>query len=530
MGRQVGPAGDRVPPARWGGAHGSMIVLAVAALGVARPDAASAQGPQTEPTATFDLVLRPVREGGEEVTAIEVRSDLNGVADMPDGFGVRAPVVYAGVPGIADRVRSLEVRDSMGAVPLRVEDDPAAPGGFPYFRHWRATRAVRGPIAISYRSEVQPPGSPDGPPFGIRPSGGGVSGAGSGFLVLPEIDDDVTSHVRWDLSDLAPGSLGRTSRGEGTVTVTGSPYALTQLWYLAGPAGTYPPNGDGEGFSAAWLGTPPFDVEAAMAWSAEMHRYLAAYFGDRDGVPPYRVFMRFLETPPYGGGTALGGSFMLSRGLGEPGTVEDAPRSTLVHEMIHGWVGGIAAPQGVVSWFTEGLTTHYTRLLPMRGGYETVEAYGRDLNEAFARYFTSPARNLSADSITSLGFTDPVARRVPYLRGSLYFADLDARIRAASGGTRTLDLMLRDLFRRRAEGVAIDHDAWIAAVGAETGSDERTLFESVILGGATIVPRSDAFGPCFERREARLDGAGGSVDGFAWVRVDGLPASRCRSW
>ena len=80
---------------------------------------------------------------------------------------------------VADRVQDLTVTDAKGAVPLASVDDPAAPGGFPYFRHWTAQRPVSYPVTISYRSAVQPAGAPQGPPFGIRPSGGGVSGAGA---------------------------------------------------------------------------------------------------------------------------------------------------------------------------------------------------------------------------------------------------------------------------------------------------------------------------------------------------------------
>jgi predicted metalloprotease with PDZ domain len=151
------------------------------------------------------------------------------------------------------------------------------------------------------------------------------------------------------------------------------------------------------------------------------------------------------------------------------------------------------------------------------------------------------ARNLSADSIVKIGFNDDNVRHIPYVRGSLYFADLDSKIRAASHGRRNLDSLTQDVFRMRHAGGRFDHEAWVQAVTREIGAAARAQFEGVILRGETIVPASDAFGPCFERRPAKLTPPpsragrpGGStdeepIDGYEWVRVDSLPDARCRS-
>jgi predicted metalloprotease with PDZ domain len=165
----------------------------------------------------------------------------------------------------------------------------------------------------------------------------------------------------------------------------------------------------------------------------------------------------------------------------------------------------------------------------MRGGHETIEEYEADINETFRSYFTSPARNLTADSITTIGFSDETARRIPYWRGSFYFADLDGRMRAASHGERGLDDLMLDMFERRARGDAFDHEVWIETVVREIGPEARDQFESVILRGETIIPRSDAFGPCFRRRTTSVSG-GDAVEGFEWVRVSEVPDGACRGW
>jgi hypothetical protein len=101
---------------------------------------------------------------------------------------------------------------------------------------------------------------------------------------------------------------------------------------------------------------------------------------------------------------------------------------------------------------------------------------------------------------------------------------------------------MQDVFRMRQSGARFDHEAWIAAVTKEIGPSARAEFERVILRGETIVPASDAFGPCFERRPAKMTpperaGRGGAptsnavapIDGYEWVRVTSIPDERCRA-
>jgi predicted metalloprotease with PDZ domain len=236
------------------------------------------------------------------------------------------------------------------------------------------------------------------------------------------------------------------------------------------------------------------------------------------------VLARILDTPPFGGGTALTNSFMLSRGLAQPGESTQGPQGLLFHEMIHGFVGGIEGPQGVTSWFSEGLTSYYTTVLELRGGFGSVAEYGESINAVARDYYTNEARNWSAARIVETGFNNNDIRHLPYRRGQLYFADLDSKIRAASGGRRNLDLVMRELFERRRGGWRFDHDAWREIVTREAGPQAAAEFDALIIDGtATIVPASDAFGPCFARQPTRF----GEVEGYRWERVAGVPDSRC---
>ena len=479
---------------------------------------ATACSPGMDAAPTFDIELAPVRDGNAEVTAVDVRWELRA---GPDSLTLVAPIVYAGVTGIADRIERLEAKDREGSLALAANDDPAAPGGFPYFRHWRPMRRILYPLVVSYRARVQPDGERNGPPFSIRSNGGGVSGAGPGFLLLPEDTTALAIRLRWDLSDLPRESIGVTSLGEGDLSFSGPLERLQQSWFMAGPVDRYPAD-PSAGFSAYWLGTPPFDASVEMKWAADFYAYLAREFGYLEPPPPYRVFMRFLAAAPCGGGTALEGSFMLSRCVRAGDTLEPGPRDTFAHEMIHQWVGGIEGPHGVTSWFSEGLTTHYTRLLPFRGGFMPVDWYERQIRESADGYYLSPGRNLSADSIAALGFGDENIRHVPYHRGALYFADLDARIRRASSGKRTLDSLMHEVFVRRQRGERFDQAAWLTGISRELGDSERMRFTEIILDGKTIIPDTGAFGPCFTRRSQGT--------GYEWMRRPGMAGEECRTW
>jgi hypothetical protein len=418
-------------------------------------------------------------------------------------------------------------------VPLAVSEDKPVPGGFPYFRHWTAARTTSGPVTVTFRSLVQPPDAARGPPFGIRAVGGGVSGAGSGFLVYPETGP-ADLHVTWDLTDLAPGSAGVASWGEGETRLHAPPRELTQGWIIAGPIGRYPAGKAAKasgGFSAAWLGQAPFDAPAEMAWAAKLYGYLGKSFRYLDPPPPYRVFMRFLTGGPGGiGGTALPRSFMLSAMAGAPKPGATAPHGTLAHEMIHQWSGGIAEPDGINSWFSEGLTTYYAALLPKRGGYATLDDYARDVNAIAKGYYAYPARTWSAAKIAEAGFGDEAVRHIPYSRSALYFADIDARIRAKSGGKRQLMDALQPIFVSREKGVRFDHAAWRAFLTKELGPDEAARWQRVVLDGELFVPDAHGFGPCFELKPMGYEFEGKTLDGYQFVRVAGVSEAKCLTW
>ncbi|WP_158586705.1 M61 family metallopeptidase [Henriciella mobilis] len=485
-------------------------------------------------TPLYALTLKPEVDENGVVEAIEVSSQLTGgLAEGEERLKLFAPVVYVNVMGIADRVTELDVRDASGSIDFTIEEDDPVPGGYPYFRHWTAKRDVTFPVSINYRALVQPEGGPGGPAFGIRPSAGGISGAGAGFMLVPSNAASQESILEWDLSGFDQPSLGVTTFGDGRAVVEGPPPAIMQGWYMAGPVEHYPDDVTEGDFHAYWLGDFPFDEREGMSFTAKMYDYFEGYFEHLDPAPEYRVFMRLLQTPPYGGGTALANSFMLSRGPVQPEEEKNEDygdiRMVFVHELLHQWVGSVEGGSIDENWWSEGLTTYYQYTLPFKAGEIAFEEYVEGINRLSRNLYTNPGRDWSIAEIKKVGFDDNDIRHVPYQRGALYFADLDARIRAASGGERDLHSFLSDVFVARETGdIALTPDKWRELVREQTGEDETAFHKALHVDGMVFFPAAGSFGPCVVGERVTLERDGESFDAMQWLPASDADPKTCR--
>lgn len=150
---------------------------------------------------SFDITLTPLTDDQHTVTAIRVEETVHGDARTgKQPFTLSAPIFYVMLTHVADRISDLSVTDNNGPVELSVTDDSIAGQPLKAYRHWQAKRAVVFPVQISFVAAVEPNSSHSGPPFGMRPAGGGVAGSGGGFLLLPDDGWTDTVHLHWDLA------------------------------------------------------------------------------------------------------------------------------------------------------------------------------------------------------------------------------------------------------------------------------------------------------------------------------------------
>jgi hypothetical protein len=452
------------------------------------------------PANSIELVLKPVREPSGNVTTLDVT--LRFVDTVQNqAFAVRAPLTVYSHTGIADRLHDLRMSDSKGDVSVAVVDE----GGN---RIWRAGRAVTWPLTVHYSAVVPQARTVAGPPIDLRTFAGGVSMGGQGFLALPADSRPYHIRLRWDLGTLATGSTAVTGLGEGDLETVAPLGSLQRVFYLAGPLGRYPERGDVAGFSAFWLGEKDsVNMRGEMAWGADAYAKLRQFF--HDSTPRnYRFFTRVLPEPATSGGTASLNSFMLqvpkpTRGNSPDGT-STLSRGTMVHEMIHGWVGGISG-SGNTQWFGEGATTYFTARTELKLSLMPLEALAREYTNLSRDYYPNPYRNVSADSAAGAFWLSKEGERLPYARGSLYFMDLNARIKKASGGRRSLDDVMFSLFAKRAAGGSLSTDQFLAAIAGELGPPAAAEFDSIVVRGTkTIALAPDTFGPCFTRRTVTI--------------------------
>lgn len=432
-------------------------------------------------------------------------------ADMSVAAGkplLRLPLVSSNVTTLANSLEGLRVTDPTGTLSLTTRDDP--PSGLMYFRHWYAGRAVAGTVIIRYRAPITNALNPGGaaPPLELRTEDGGFSADASTFLVLPDSDTPYRIALRWDFAALGPKAVGLSTLGAGDVGAAPADQSTQRapntvydsgLYVMGGLVHVYPAPLPTDGFMSAWQGSPPFDAAGLMRWTRALYGSYLRFFR----APPRRPYEVFLRRNLInaGGGVEVGGSFV---GTFDRQTNEQDFKLTLAHEMVHTFAGALDAPDGLLSsWYAEGLAVYYERVLPWRARRISTADFLDDLNRTAARYYTDRLNDTPNSQIPARFWADTRVRVLPYDRGSLYFAQLNAELRRRTHDKRSLDDLVLKMIARHRQGQAVDEAAWIALVRQALGSRGVTQFRAM-MSGQLIVPPADAFGPCFERTTAPL--------------------------
>lgn len=479
-------AGERVN--RLQGKWGWLVLVPLLVL------AARVQAQSPMDNRTVSATLHPsISDGEQRITSLQVSVEMPADALAAGAPLLRMPLVISNVRTAATGLHDLRVRDDNGPLPLTHDDDKS---GQKTYRHWKAARAVHGPLKLSYRVDITNGANPLGaaPPFELRSEGGTFSGLTGSFLLLPDGNRKYRLKLRWDLASLGGKTLGISTLGLGDqLSVAMQPEQLESIFLMGGKLGHEPARPAADGFFSAWQGTPPFDARALMQWTHRLYTSYLKFFDARNVA--YSVYLRRNPINP-GGGVEVANSFV---GTFDEHTSVDAFKMTLAHEMVHTFVGALDAKDELAaSWFSEGLAVYYERLLPLRAGLITREAYLSDLNVTAARYYTDALNTTPNDRIAERFWPDTRIRVLPYDRGALYFAQVNAAIRSASKGKRSLDDLVLALLQHRATGQPLTERDWVASVTREFGAGGKQQFEDM-MSGRPIVLRTDAFGPCFRR-------------------------------
>lgn len=489
------------------------LPMAATLLGLsAMLPAAGHAGERRLSPATFHVVLRPETDAGKKVVAIRIdeRIATGGEAGR---LSLTVPLRFIGMIPFATKISDVVAHDAKGPLALTAQDTTLPDGT--EVRRWRSERPVNGATSLRYKLTLETADT-RGPPYGAMAGSLGVSGNTSAVIVIPDGVRGGRNTLAWDLSGMVAGSRGVMTGGEGAITTRGSPETLLDRWLMAGRL----QNGQeraSNGFNAYTLGTPPFSVPATMISARSVYQALAEEFGYL-GAPRYELLIRTLDQPSFVTGTAAsagGGALITSGSLTYVrGQADVDALNIIAHEMGHQWVGQFEG--GGSLWFAEGLNVYVTSTLPCEVGLQPWKDCSQQISNWAKAYYGSEGRDWSQDRIEGAPFAREDLRQVSYGRGMMYFANLDAAIRARSGGKQTLVRRLRPLFDSRRAGQPITIQRWEAWLRAEQGEDEVRRFRDTVLGGALIEPSAGAFGPNLEVAPSRYADGGTSRAGYAW--------------
>ena len=463
---------------------------------VATPIPATAS---TNPPA-LDILLKP-HVFNEVVDYVDGRLRIEEPGVAAGSTLVRLPLTIVSIPTARYDGRTLQAHDAKGDLPLTQEEEPPTPSGV--YRRWLPTRTIAGDVILRFRAlpRVVSAQTRTGPLFDLRAEAGGVQGAGISFLPLPDTKTPYRVHLQWDLSEMPRGSRGVWSLGEGEVRTTATAESLAFSYYAAGPVKRYPAD-PSSAFAMYWLSPPAFDLAAVADRIQSLYATMSEFF--REESSSYRVFIR--KNPhKAGGGTALLQSFVFGWSDASVPTADNL-QSLLAHEMAHNWPK-MEGDEWATAWYTEGTAEYYSILLSYRSGALTSEQFLEMINDQASAYYTNPLRTLSNDEAAQQFWSDWSAQRIPYSRGFMYLAKVDAKIRAKTRGKRSLDDIVRSLIERKRNHQPHGINVWLDLVTRELGPIAKRDYEAMVRG-TMLIPPPNTFAPCFrpERyRERRFE-------------------------
>jgi predicted metalloprotease with PDZ domain len=445
----------------------------------------------TDDLSTLRIKLRPVLENGV-ATALDVEERLSkapGALTMPASIG---PLLR-----IADRVTSLVAKDTQGPIDLTVAETDASGGTLGGVkRSWKLARPANGELTVTYRVAVSKEMS-TGPAYELRSEAKGISGQGQAFLVLPDDTADYKVEISWD--GLQPGEQSLTSY---PAPKTDRPLPLSRLrtsFFMAGPLDSTPKDLSSAGPFRAASTADIADPATLLAWTAGAYDKMYRFFG----LPTAPNFTVMYRTNMFGSISGVAGPEALVSTIARQTPVEQV-HGLQAHEMVHVFITALEDTGSTGGWFTEGTAVHYQRRFPLVAGLATPDEFLRDVNHTMRRYYAN-VRNMMpmADAIAAF-WTDARGRVLPYDRGAIYFADMDAKIRAASNGKRSLDDVIREFLRFRRDGKKATVDAWLDLVARDIGAKQAHADYQALQDGKVFVLPSNAFGPCFKRIDTNL--------------------------
>jgi predicted metalloprotease with PDZ domain len=315
----------------------------------------------------------------------------------------------------------------------------------------------------------------------------------------------------------APGGGENTWRAEDFDTLVDSPlYAGNAQVYRFEVAGK-PHLLVNEGEGGVW------DGPRSAADAETIVRETVAFWG----TAPYPRYVLFNLLTEAGGGLEHRDSSVLMTSRWKARTREGWLDwlGLVSHEFFHAWnvkrlrpveLGPFDYESEVYTrnlWIAEGFTTYYGDLLVHRAGLSTRKEYLKELSRHIETLQTSPYRLVQPLDEASFDAWIKYYRRDEnavntatsyYVKGAVVAFLLDARIRRATGGRRSLDDVLRLAYQRHAGERGFSDEDFYRAAGEVAGTDLGPWLERAVetTGELEYGEALDWFGLRFAESEA----------------------------
>ena len=224
----------------------------------------------------------------------------------------------------------------------------------------------------------------------------------------------------------------------------------------------------------------------------------AAVFGETPWKN-YTVMMIF--DPGYGGGSALEHTnshvgIYNNNFIGNP-----ILASITAHEILHAWNVKRLRPTDMVPyrydrmepttwlWVSEGITDYYADLALVRGGIVTPDDFMGVTAEKIGTVAGAPSTALEDASLSTWIHPTDGSGTIYYPKGSLAGLMLDVMIRDASDNRRSLDTVMRELYRTTyKKGRGFTGPEWWAAVSRAAGGRSFAEFAEKYVNGRDPYP------------------------------------------
>lgn len=458
---------------------------------LAAPACALAATPPAPNVARLDIELSPTYGSDGAANGVAVRYAYHPVAGNTTPLVLDLDTLEPSLERATDVVSDLVVSDDRGPLQLADAVKQKKANGSTY-QEWKASRATEGTVKVSYRMPVaRSITAKRGPVYDLQAAGGGIAGGYIGFLVLPDTaGGSFATHVAWKLK---PGAMAVSSYGEGDYQGTYTPETLLGTLFEAGPVNTYrmPGQANDGGVSVYALGLPKDQLKGTGDWTARAHAAEIKAFQLHD--KPYRFMIRSYEGGANPSGRAAENSFMLYVPPGaDPNTT--MLHHTVAHEMVHSLAATMDKDQEAGDWYTEGLADYIAMIVPNAAGLYTPQEYAELVGSESAGYYTNAKRAIPNSEIPSTMWTGRNAWMIPYNRGSMYLADLDAKLKA-HGSKSTVLSLANEMSRRIDGGAPSEGQTWVKVLSDGVG-DWAVADWNAMMQGKVIYPAAGAFGQC----------------------------------